>query len=83
MKCWVTFLDSSSDVVSLSIRNGQGLPAGLDTSRLEARANETLAFNIEVDTDRLQSRTYVLQVHASSNRYQQETPASFQVVPPS
>ena len=82
MKCWVTFLDASSDVVSLSIRNAQGLPAGLDTSRLEARPNETQAFNIEVDTDKLQSRTYVLQVYASSNRYQQEAPASFQVVPP-
>lgn len=80
LKCWVTFLDGSPEDVALSIKNGAGLPAGLDVKTLSPVPNQTKAFTIELDTDALDSRTYSLLVGASSPRYQQDATARFDVV---
>lgn len=81
VKCWVSFLDGFDDPVSLTLTKTGGLQAGLDTTALPASPNQTRAFTIEVDTEGLQSRPYVVQVAAASNRYVQEATAVFQVVP--
>lgn len=81
MKCWVSFLDGFSDEVAIRIADSAGVPATLEATALAPAPNQTLAFNIEVDTERLDARVYVLQVEAASPRYQQQAPAVLRVLP--
>lgn len=81
VKCWVTFLDGSRDTVTLSLKNGGGLPADLDVRALLPIPTQTRSFTVELDTGELESRTYELLVGASSSRYSEDATVIFSVVP--
>lgn len=81
IKCWVTFAAGFSDDVALSISNGDAAHAALDTPALRPVPNQTRSFTIQLDTEQLETRSYVVGIRAESVRYTQEASALFQVLP--
>lgn len=81
IKCWVTFAAGFSDDVALSISNVDAGHAALDTPALRPVPNQTRSFTIQLDTEQLETRFYVVGIRAESVRYTQEATALFQVLP--
>ncbi|MEX0789823.1 MAG: hypothetical protein WD178_03515, partial [Actinomycetota bacterium] len=81
IKCWVSFAGGFSDEIALSVSNSEEVPAAVDTSALKPAPDQTRAFTIELDTGKLESRSHVVRIRASSVRYVQDAVALFHILP--
>lgn len=81
IKCWVAFLEGFSDDVALAVKDSGETSAGLDVHVLPVAPNQTRSFTIQFNTGSLDAGIHSIRVGASSVRYQQDSVASFQVLP--
>lgn len=81
IKCWVAFVEGFSDDVALAVKDSGATSTGLDVDLLRAAPNQTRSFTIGFNTGNLDSGVHAIRVGASSARYQQDSLATFQVLP--
>lgn len=81
IKCWVTFMEDSDDVVSLSIKDPGRVAAGLDALTLTGTLNQTKVFSIVLDTERIAPGNHSVRLGATTPRYEQEAWALFEIRP--